>query len=184
MKKLIIAFSAVAIAVGAQAAQFQWSIDGKESMYAMNDSDYYTGTGYLFDTTVISQAALVEAFAGEGFDITSYTALSTGDIDTGDLGATKFNSVDYPNYLNSYYAAILTDGGKDYLYISDAINTQAAETGTPKIKFTPEESSQLPAMDAKAGFNGAGWYSAVPEPTSGLLLLLGVAGLALRRRRA
>lgn len=27
-------------------------------------------------------------------------------------------------------------------------------------------------------------YTAVPEPTSGLLMLLGVAGLALRRRRA
>ncbi|MCR5413849.1 MAG: PEP-CTERM sorting domain-containing protein, partial [Kiritimatiellae bacterium] len=26
--------------------------------------------------------------------------------------------------------------------------------------------------------------AAVPEPTSGLLMLLGVAGLALRRRRA
>jgi len=30
----------------------------------------------------------------------------------------------------------------------------------------------------------AGAWTAVPEPTSGLLLLLGVAGLALRRKRA
>lgn len=38
--------------------------------------------------------------------------------------------------------------------------------------------------DASATFeaNGAGWY-AVPEPTSGLLLLIGLAGLALRRKR-
>ena len=36
------------------------------------------------------------------------------------------------------------------------------------------------------GFVGfdAGTWTAVPEPTSGLLLLLGVAGLALKRKRA
>ena len=34
-----------------------------------------------------------------------------------------------------------------------------------------------------ATYSGAGWY-AVPEPTSGLLLLIGVAGLALKRKRA
>ena len=36
---------------------------------------------------------------------------------------------------------------------------------------------------ASAGYTGAGWYTAVPEPTSGLLMLLGMAGLALRRGR-
>ena len=41
-------------------------------------------------------------------------------------------------------------------------------------------------MDAVGGVGQAGAWTAatVPEPTSGLLLLFGVAGLALRRRRA
>ena len=34
------------------------------------------------------------------------------------------------------------------------------------------------------GAYGVGDFSSVPEPTSGLLLLLGVAGLALKRKRA
>ena len=43
------------------------------------------------------------------------------------------------------------------------------------------------AKSASGGYQGAGWYTAssnVPEPTSGLLMLLGVAGLALKRKRA
>jgi len=44
-------------------------------------------------------------------------------------------------------------------------------------------------MSASDGWQGAGWYSVatpspIPEPTSGLLMLLGVAGLALKRKRA
>jgi len=40
------------------------------------------------------------------------------------------------------------------------------------------------APTAATSYSSAGWYTAVPEPTSGLLLLIGMAGLALRRRRA
>ena len=36
----------------------------------------------------------------------------------------------------------------------------------------------------KFTYASRGNFTAVPEPTSGLLMLLGVAGLALRRRRA
>ena len=45
-------------------------------------------------------------------------------------------------------------------------------------------STTLKALDVTG--TGAGWYmtAAAPEPTSGLLLLLGVAGLALKRKRA
>ena len=52
----------------------------------------------------------------------------------------------------------------------------AAALLTPSKNFVGEETS--------FATGGAGWYTAsVPEPTSGLLMLIGVAGLALRRGR-
>ena len=56
------------------------------------------------------------------------------------------------------------------------------------IDINAAATSGAAAMSASDGFKGAGWYSVatsnVPEPTSGLLMLLGVAGLALKRTRA
>ena len=51
----------------------------------------------------------------------------------------------------------------------------AAATSTTSVAF---------GTMASATQNAANWTTAaVPEPTSGLLLLLGVAGLALRRKQ-
>ena len=79
----------------------------------------------------------------------------------------------------SYYQ-VLVDG--DNIYISDTVTTGVAGTGNTNFSFSNNE-SRTALKQATDGYTGGGWY-AVPEPTSGLLMLLGMAGLALRRRRA
>ena len=78
--------------------------------------------------------------------------------------------------------ATLVDGN---LYVSQLVNkTSQNPSKTTALAIPPGTTSTVFNKDAK-GFVNAGWYTAsVPEPTSGLLLLLGVAGMALRRRRA
>ena len=75
------------------------------------------------------------------------------------------------------YAAILYVEGDNYM------GNVATYTLTSDLNYSMSDlSTKIGGLSTGAA---TAWSTAaVPEPTSGLLMLLGMAGLALRRRRA
>ena len=189
MKKLMIIVAVACAALASQAASFNWKTGAANQVYVMNTTDkLVSGTAYLFDTGVVTQQMVIDAFSA-GTDISSLSGLDNSSVSAGVVaaktGSGMFDWGDPGDTLNAYFAVLANVGGQDYLYLSTTAQGGALESGFTTIQFKEKETSQLAAMGASAGYQGAGWYTAaVPEPTSGLLLLLGMAGLALKRKQA
>ena len=183
MKKLIIAMAVVCTAVFAHAAAANWKASAKD-MYngtgSTADSALFSGTAYLFDAGVTSQAALFAILEG-GTAIGSSTAGYVASLTFADGAAPAVSFANGEQSGGSYtYYFVVVDGDNAYFSNEKAVTANATATAKAIAFGSQSGSSALPA----AGFQGAGAWSSVPEPTSGLLMLLGMAGLALRRRRA
>lgn len=182
MKKIIFATAIVCAAAFSQAATISWQLAMGNNIYLPGSTTekLASGTAYLYDVATVSQADIFSAFLGSGID-TSKAVASTGVTATG--GITKKDITGgFVEAASSTYYFVVVDGGN--IFVSDAKTiTNPGGDKTQSLQFSPKTASQA-ALITTGAYGGAGWYSAAPEPTSGLLLLLGMAGLALRRRHA
>ena len=184
MKKLMIVMAAVALAGVTQAASFQWKNGTSQYVYQAGTTTKASGTIYLFDSSVVSQAALLDAVTG-GTAISSLTSLdSTSLTSAGGFSKTSdFASIGAGDTLNAYVAIV--DGNN--VFVSALKSGSGQATSTTSLTFGGlSTASKAAATQWTTGssFSTAGWYTAAPEPTSGLLMLVGLGALALRRRRA
>ena len=193
MKKMMIALAAVAAGVAVQAATVDWQYQVTASATDYHASNYAlylvdatkwdaakAGAGITADTFTDNSIVYAQTtFAsGTGKSATSKTYISN-KVGTTTSGASATALADTivaeGGTLNVYY--VILDTSKDpseYYASSKTALTGRSATGTA----------------IQTGFgsvaNSAVTWTAtsVPEPTSGLLMLLGIAGLALKRRRA
>lgn len=204
MKKLVIATFAVAFAAVAQAATINWAITNvKEASASGSSVNAAAGSysAYLFVTanssdvtlTTCTKAVVLEALAsahtgGDWSSISSNLAsLSATHGTNGSAGIwsgvapdmTGFSSGSVTAFAVLFDASTITDAKNFYLLDADKTASFTSSTGMKLMSWGSQaEKSALP-IDSPAG-----WTSIAPEPTSGLMMLLGMGVLALRRRRA
>ena len=175
MKKLIIAASIVCAAAFAQAASFYWGVNNSSIMGPGTVADGYVDEyGYLLDATaqLIVDGNVIATAPSINEDYT-FGPVYTAKAESDDLTALARGEITYTP--KDFQIILTTLDGKYSTTISDAshFESEAAGIGEPSFNY-----------EAFVTTKDAGDWVAAPEPTSGLLLLIGVAGLALRRRRA
>ena len=189
MKKLIVAAALVCAAVVAQAATFKWMSSaqaygpavanltvpgvyapGTETADRMKNETSNNGVTWTY-TMILTATAGTDVSVSDPIvgTITTYSSNKIAQDIT-----TDFFSLPTDESVKNYAWDIVITGTKT---VGSDVYTITSDHITGNFDYT-----KLSELKLTTGVPGS--WTVTPEPTSGLLLLLGAAGLALKRKRA
>ena len=170
MKKLI----TLAVALGAvaltHAASFDWKVSGTSA--TVNYQVYIVGSIVSTWTSVSDLATAASKFGENTFGTIKENGRST--YANGSVLADSISK----DSASVCFVIVSSSDATSYSYVEyDVASYVYSGVETPSETFT------IAAADLLNGTKGS-FAGSIPEPTSGLLMLVGLAGLALRRKRA
>lgn len=178
MKKMFLAAAIICTAVISQAASVSWKT---VTMY--NDNEGKVGnSANVYVYMLANQAAydgLTDIWGTYGDDIKAGGTTASASKNTSLSKVTLYSPNGTSEPDTTYYAAIIaTIGtGDDMKYFAEKAAVTTGEDGGGAYIFGEGK------LDTAAVAKSAWQSVSVPEPTSGLLLLVGGALLALRRKQ-
>ena len=205
MKKLMIAAAIVCAAAFAQAATINWQ---SGVIYVAADAAGTTGSGDSYKAGLAASGRMITAYL---YELVSDPLEMEGGKTAAQkyAEAQKMDAAAlYDTYFGTTPTGTKTSVGNGQANVSQTGVADSSGMHYGVLLFIDDSTSRVPegkdafvkAALATVDVGSSGTFSAtdlinkttastwtavpVPEPTSGLLLLLGVAGMALRRRRA
>ena len=184
MKKLVVFAACAMFAAVTQAASVGWSLAGA-SAYA-NDAYQFFVIGQNGATSIATITALLDA----GTDTSSYAfgsgkvgSTGSANVPAASSGKSISDAGTYTGFFVIFDAPTPASGSANYAVVSGATTlTKTIAANTASTAFASGNASSI--LNDSSNWKSFGPTSGgVPEPTSGLLLLVGAGMLALRRKQ-